>query len=394
MPKSGLILLSFYFIFSSATCQSTVGKYLISNKHDLCSSTSLDSSLSNFKVFFVGEYHNLPGNSKSKIAMIKYLNKTHGLKKVVLETSCSYEDYINAYVLRGNMDSLKLFGPYLGRLNSFGKVMKFLCDYNQDLPQNDKISIRCIDTESDYKYAIKVFLSEFRNCHLPSEIKLRIDRLRNVNVENKDSTSISHVKSMIDSIYSHMKTNRKSYELCLKGKYYKCERLIEGAHIGVGNHLEKSFSSNTLEQHRKDSIYAAAREKFMFKNYINIIQEFPNEIFFGQFGKAHCSLSPGTKEAHSSSWTSLASMLNSLDSPVQGRVCSIDRVGRNGMKWLVEDYGSKVGKQDKKAINSKCKHTLYKLDVAGSPFLDIAPLFQYKLRYNWRGKSCIDNCGS
>ncbi|MFT6747158.1 MAG: hypothetical protein ACJAZ2_001506, partial [Glaciecola sp.] len=123
-------------------------------------------------------------------------------------------------------------------------------------------------------------------------------------------------------------------------------------------------------------------------------QEFPNEIFFGQFGKAHCSLSPGTKEAHSSSWTSLASMLNSLDSPVQGRVCSIDRVGRNGMKWLVEDYGSKVGKQDKKAINSKCKHTLYKLDVAGSPFLDIAPLFQYKLRYNWRGKSCIDNCGS
>jgi len=389
MSKSVLILFSFCFILSVANCQNRAGIYLANNQFDLCSNPALDSSLSNFKVFFTGEYHAVAGNSKSQIAMIKYLNKTHSLKKVIYETSFSHEDYINTYVLRGNLDSLKLFGPYLGFLNSFGKVMEFLYEYNLILPQGDKISVKCIDTESEYQYAIKVFLSEFENRPLPSEIKLKIDRLKKINTENKDSSSISHMKLMIDTIYADMKANRKSYELCLNGKYLKCERLIEGTRLGVGSTIEESFSPNTLEQHIKDSVDATARELFMFKNIVNIIKEFPNEIFFGQFGKAHCTLSPKVIDKYSKSWTSLASMLYHFDtSPVQGKVCSIDRVRKRGVRYAVINAEYSWGNEEEKLFDGQFRHTLYKLDNPNSPFLDEALRHQYILQYKKYGSTC------
>ncbi len=360
------LLLSTYNLNS----QIDVKKYLDENTHKITYTNFVSDTnkyLDNYRVFFTGEYHIHKGNSKIEIAMIIYLYSRLGLRKLVLELPVSYEEFINAYILRGKRDSLNLFKPKIwGFTYQFESVINFLSDFNKS--NKEKISAVCIDTEEDFAFSVQALQSLIRKENRSIGMEKNLNALSNLNSRISKKNEYEYFENAILQIQKDVLLNPIIYQKILLHNYDKFQRILQGLLISLQYDFQKKNRIGIEEIKISDSIYFNRRESFLFDNYIQVIKEFPLDIFYGQFGKAHVSTKLYEEDLYNSKWCSLAARLNNYESsPAKNLVCSIDIVYNiNTMIRRIDYEGAKVHKKEIKKVIKGI--TLLKINEKNSPF--------------------------
>ena len=133
--------------------------------------------MSKYKVYFIGEQHHQKGNNEAFRVMLHYLYYNANLRTVVMEAPASYEEFINAYILRNNKDSLKAI-----KVGGFNKeirnIFSILHNFNSSKPSDKQVVVRTIDIESDIYLPLKYLSGLLPSTIIPSQIATEVNQVK------------------------------------------------------------------------------------------------------------------------------------------------------------------------------------------------------------------------
>lgn len=111
----------------------------------------LNKDLNGKKIILTGEAHHLNKNKLIEMKLLKYLKKEVGVSHYLAEASYSSAHFLNKYLESGDENILKnYFEKFEGTIaynEDFYNSYKDLYEYNQTLPENDRIKLVGIDIE-------------------------------------------------------------------------------------------------------------------------------------------------------------------------------------------------------------------------------------------------------
>lgn len=301
-----LILLSCTLVSFS---QKNTYTYLKDNRFNFFNSDSintlyfLDSTAIKNRLIIVGEIHDIKWNDTLRLQLFKYLHGTAGYNILLEELSPAYVYLIQKkYFETGNDSILK----YLHYTFEDKEYFRELYEYYSSLPDPDKFKIIGIDVDdnSSVTYAALYYtLSEISDTNV---IKANVIKLLSNHNLPSNKKALMFARENINIITN----NEQAYRQIFGENYDFIVNLLKGIIISTNKLLSK------------DWIY---REKIMYDNIHSLLNKYPDQKCFGQFGISHvCKESNISKWAFDKNWTSFAAMLNNYnDSPVQGEVCSM-----------------------------------------------------------------------
>lgn len=109
-------------------------------------------------------------------------------------------------------------------------------------------------------------------------------------------------------------------------KYPEQTRRFFGAHytwveqICRNYDMRQQFYDSSERQNSRDN---DIRDKVMMSNFLFVLEQYPDENFFGQFGSEHIYQQPCETDFGSAARSRFGTLLNAQNSPVHGQVCSI-----------------------------------------------------------------------
>ncbi len=346
------------------------------------SSTSFDAFKHQYRIFFTGEYHAIKDNSASQIAMIEYLYAKCRLRKVIMELPMSNTEFINAYILRANQDSLNMLKSTGGFNKEFKKLIDFLYDFNMRMNSKDRIEVLSIDVENDYYIPVGVLQRLLPLEDIPEEIKKNIIELKSFQVKKRSKLQTEEIARFIDVLSKDITLNSAVYEKYLGRNYPMFKCLLEGTKIGAGNNYgKKIIQINTPESLRNDSLFLCWREDFMYQNFLQILNTYSLEIFYGQFGKFHTSLQMNSENDFPINFMCLAARLQN-NVAIRDSVCSIDIVYNKYHLESITNVTIAETTENHKNFHFDKKIVLFNLKGKDSPFLELSKKNQFLLLVN------------
>ena len=354
--------------------------FLLENKLDINDSLiQKDNDLTKYKAYFLGVEYSFQNYEDAVITLIQYLHRHTKMRKIVSEESVSFQDYMNAYLLRDNNDSFLLAISNFTTLNTFPKkVYDFINQFNKNKNHSDKISVHFIGEEYYYSptlLRLKTYVSD--KGQAPSEIEKSINTLRNFEIEAKKNKELSNF-SIIDSLYKESVKYSDLYSSFLGSDFSDFQRILNGSQFL----MKKTFQEKSnLKQRMNEEEYFELREKFMYENYLKLFLKYPNDVFFGYFHEQSCILKLDISYKRQVNWNSIASRLNTYnDSPAKDLVCSIKKISNYDFKYLFLNEGYEMSKEDKKRLNSSSDGTIFNLTGYNSPFFGVSQRYQYLMK--------------
>lgn len=271
-----------------------------------------NDDLKNYDVILAGESHSIAKNYDIQLSMLKYFNKTAGVKYLLLEMAYSSSKDIQQYLETGNENILKSFYDKMKGTAGWSKesydFWKKLRLLNETLDDNEKIRVIGIDMQYQQDEEINYLYSSLPTKIIPIEIKSVIEKLKDIkeNYENKDSIAI---KNVIELLKGDIENNTNVYKEYLGDKYFDFTIVLDTL---------ESLLKTTNEN------YSEIREECMYNNFKKVYTHFPKGKYFGQFGLEH------VYQRHCNSYIyekdRFAMCLNRDNSPVKNRVLSIGYV--------------------------------------------------------------------
>lgn len=326
-------------------------------------------------VILCGEAHAVKYNYKLQLQLLEYFNKKNNLKYLLAELPYSTSCYINDYLETGNQENLKII---IGNLqNTFSYNNDFydfwikLRAYNLSLPQNKRIKVVGVDIEHEIPTAVKYLNSIMdKNINVPGEIAVGINKFKqSVNYRSLTNEDVIYKnsdlkKSMLD-FQNYIKRNENIFKEYLGSNYFDFNFIVNN----IVNSINSYSASPNFTQLVK------IREKFIYTNFKILYNHLPKNKYFGQFGEEH--VYQNTLKSHDNDHNiNFASYLNDKNSPVKGKVLSVEYYYKNCYYMSQEQPYPKEKEQYQ--INSKDDNfiskyassdvTIYKLDGDYSPF--------------------------
>jgi len=180
---------------------------------------SLEKVVSENDLILFGESHGTKEAQKIDFQLIKYLNRTVGMKNHIVELDYSQAYFINEYLKTGN-DTLvsyvlKNWVVESGRDNKdYYDKWHNLFKINQNLPDSLKIQIIGIDQINDFAITRNHLTRIFKNLDIKTQIPIEKKKivewsnlkLSNIIEKNKDS-----IESLTLSSLEHIKFNLQEY---------------------------------------------------------------------------------------------------------------------------------------------------------------------------------------
>ena len=115
--------------------------------------------IDNYEVFLTGETHTMAKSDEFKKTFFSYLNKNAGVKNIIEEIGFCSGLVLNRYLETGDEKDLEFFMEQLKGTMAYNKekyeFYKWLYEYNQQLAEEDKITIYGIDIEHQPLTAIR-----------------------------------------------------------------------------------------------------------------------------------------------------------------------------------------------------------------------------------------------
>ncbi len=264
------------------------------------------------RVFFSGETHGFQENYQLRIQLIRYFYEKHGIRRYLGELGYSSGYFLNKYLKTGEEKYLELVNYSLEGSYDFSvedyEFWKELYNYNRTLPEGEEIKIYGLDMEHQYWIPLlavhdilekveveelapedregfrraKVLFKEVHDMILPPG-----EDYKNIYRNVEEIIKKNKLRYRRDDILDAFKTSRMNFILgrTAAEKYYTSEELVDIEAI-IFNAL------NTIEflnLKANEEIYFYMREKFIFENFIRLFKAFPQDEFYGQWGRFHIS---------------------------------------------------------------------------------------------------------
>lgn len=273
----------------------------------------IKNELTNKEIFLSGEFHRIYPNKKLELGLIKYLKENANLKYLILELSCSDAIILNKYLSSGDEGILRKFFEEPTKFGALGfsqdtyQFYKDLCEYNNALPEVDKLKVIGVDLDYSFGnslWGLKLVLEDFNNIKDINEVIGRINQ-----AEKMLTSSTNPMKELYDfslEISKDIDKNEYLYKSSLGEKYFDFKIAIDNLKFSIETHMGKNGIVNDV------------RDKNMFENFKKYYTHLPQGKYFGQFGMNHTfQQSIGDKNY-------FATELNHNESsPVRGKVLTI-----------------------------------------------------------------------
>lgn len=356
--KRYIIAASFIIIISllSASTPDLITPYLNENFSSLdvanLDLSIMGSDLAEYDVFLAGsEWHGTTASYDLQYALATTLNREAGVKYLLMGIGYATAQTYNAYLETGEKEILDAITSAIKYSNSSNHEHRLswekLYQYNQTLPEDQRISVVGIDLEYEVYLAIR-YLST-----LPG-----IEGLPFYPMPVRNAASI---EEFVNRMRAELDANETKYRTAMGASFSELELIL--------NNLW-----DTVTAHYADNFYAA-RERILYDNFLKAYNSLPEGKYFGHWSMEHIYLRE-TRTPNLSGTETLAMFLNHEDdSPVKDRVLSIASLyldseyrffyGRYYNAGISNDYVSNVQPLQ---IVANSEFTLFRLTNDNSPF--------------------------
>lgn len=262
-----------------------------------------------YRVFLAGEYHAQTKGYQSKKMLIQYLHEKQDVDYLICELGMGQGFLLDDYIQTGNEENLifmmeELEGTLAYTQDEY-QLWKWLYDYNQQQPENDKLHIIGLDIEFQKKTSVRGLSLLMDNSVTPAkEIQPLIERIK-----ESDGTAVKEFPQALDKYPEQMKE--------IFGENFPwAEQYAKNVTA-----TEKFFELNQSGGANAHQI----RDDKMTDNLFFAMEQLPEDAkFFGQFGAEHILQSEMiTTFVLQENYNRFAMQLQENDSPVKGEVCSI-----------------------------------------------------------------------
>lgn len=312
-----------------------------------------------YRVFLAGEYHAQTKGYQSKKMLIQYLHEEQDVDYLICEVGMGQGFLLDDYIQTGNEENLifmmeELEGALAYTQDEY-QFWKWLYDYNQQQPENDKLHIIGLDIEFQKKTSVRGLSLLMDNSVTPAkEIQPLIERIK-----ESDGTAVKEFPQALEKYPEQMKE--------VFGENFPwAEQYAKNVTA-----TEKFFELNQSGGANAHQI----RDDKMTDNLLFAMERLPEDAkFFGQFGVEHILQSEMiTTFVLQENYNRFAMQLQEDDSPVKGEVCSIYLVflqksqsPRSTNYYLINESEVSIDAfQDYYA-----QDTFIPLDEKGSPFFN------------------------
>lgn len=262
-----------------------------------------------YRVFLAGEYHAKTKGYQSKKMLIQYLHEEQDVDYLICELGMGQGFLLDDYIQTGNEGNLifmmeELEGTLAYTQDEY-QLWKWLYDYNQQQPENDKLHIIGLDIEFQKKTSVRGLSLLMDNSVTPAkEIQPLIERIK-----ESDGTAAKEFPQALEKYPEQMKE--------IFGENFPwAEQYAKNVTA-----TEKFFELNQSGGANAHQI----RDDKMTDNLFFAMEKLPEDAkFFGQFGAEHILQSEMiTTFVLQENYNRFAMQLQADDSPVKGEVCSI-----------------------------------------------------------------------
>lgn len=331
-----LLLFCITTCFSVLQAQKNVVTLDIENNDDFKTFSMLDSMVPNHSVFFTGENHNFrTSNYKLQLKMLKYLYQKTGVRHLFLEFGVSRGWLVNSYIQTGDSTIFKILEDY--SYDEYALLYKGLMEFNKTLPEGKKIMVHGIDIERSFSTPIKAMSMILPNKKAPASILLNIETLKALSgkVDDEHNANNEEDEEGKSSIYNYNYNDGSRYNtdntLKLILNDYDSLKSVYQNYLGDNAPLfDEMMEGVKAEFKRNEYLNSSAmqsfiyREQFMYDHLLALVQKYPGDKFYGQFGRCHTPVNAQDKWCDFYFFNSLATRLNSSEEEVlKDKVMSI-----------------------------------------------------------------------
>lgn len=262
-----------------------------------------------YRVFLAGEYHAQTKGYQSKKMLIQYLHENQDVDYLICELGMGQGFLLDDYIQTGNEENLifmmeELEGALAYTQDEY-QFWKWLYDYNQQQPENDKLHIIGLDIEFQKKTSARGLSLLLDNSVTPAEeIQPLIERIK-----ESDGTAVKEFPQTLEKYPEQMKE-------------------VFGENFPWAEQYAKNVAATNqfydwMEEGKTN--FHQIRDDKMTDNLFFAMEQLPeNAKFFGQFGAEHILQSEMiTTFVLQENYNRFAMQLQEDDSPVKGEVCSI-----------------------------------------------------------------------
>ena len=263
----------------------------------------------NYRVFLAGEYHAQTKGYQTKKMLIQYLHEKQGVDYLICEVGMGHGFLLDDYIQTGNEENLSFLMEELEGALAYTQdeyqFWKWLYDYNQQQPVDDKLHIIGLDMEFQENSSIRGLSLLMDNSVTPAkEIQPLVERIK-----KSDGTVIAEFPNALEE-YSEQMGELFGESFPWIEQYAK--------NIEATNQFYDWMEEGKTNFHQ-------IRDDKMTDNLFFAMKQLPEDTkFFGQFGAEHILQSETiTDSLLKEKYNRFAMQLQEDISPVKGKVCSI-----------------------------------------------------------------------
>jgi hypothetical protein len=322
------------------------------NNDDFSGFEMLDTAVKKARIIMTGENHNYVNfNAHLEMKMLRYLNRKTGLRHFIIELGEARAWYLNDYINGSDSATEKILKATTspGYMDLFNRIKQ----YNTTLPDSAKIIIHGIDVERFYNLSILRFAQLLPKKNIPHKLASFVQTVDGVAqnllysglndyelAKNKNKKSgYSEYSRHQTYYYQNTAVDIVRYWDSLNTEFRNwlgSEFWAEDAAIGwLRQYLQWKKYENTTQQY-------IWREENIFRKFTKLLVEFPNEKFYGQFGRCHIAYSMQNGDC---SWFGYHSVVNKLRTRYSKRAGDVLSIGiyykGTGENAYYSDYESR-----------------------------------------------------
>jgi len=326
------IVFSSLFLLIFSTVKSQNFKYTrspvdITNNSDFTTFQLMDSAIQNYHVFFSGENHQFKAsNARLELKLLKYLHEKAGVNHLLLEFSFTTGYLLEKYMFENDTQAYAMLK--VNYHNQYMWMFEHLKEYNATLDSAHKIRVHGIDFEDDMQLAVRTLVMLMPDKEAPDSIGLHIETLRGMNGRYARNTEYNEYEAaeLGTGIFGYNYRAGRTISDLLDN--YDRQKLMYDAYFGKNATLVSTIMWHMKENLQWREYYTGGnmqerpfRERYMYNNFLKLVEQNPEGKFFGQFGRCHTSLNQTDENCDVTFFNSLAGKINNSPNPyLKGKV--------------------------------------------------------------------------
>lgn len=298
---NAVVMSNDYFYTLDNEALTKYSQYIKENKIDFTSDDmeSLKAiDFENYNVYLLGENHAISKNTDIKLNFIKFLHKNYGVRYMIDESGYCDTIMLNRFLQTGDTSILeKKIESFKHTFSYTKEIYDFyikLYEFNQTLPENEKIIMIGIDVQHNWKNGLNIIkLLIDKNKEMPDVVKSVFDTI------NTEELNHNEMKSVLDIVNK----NESQFKQYFGDNYLDFYFGLRSIWQSMEFYVDDDFS---------------LRERFIHENISDLYTMLDMDKCFGMFGGAHTMLN-GTFDEDKN----LAQYLNTEFEPTSNQVLSI-----------------------------------------------------------------------